>query len=959
MSPTGSAPLGPRPLSVERLRECLAPRYEVEQEIGRGGNAVVYRARDVEHGRAVAVKVVRDEIAVLLGVDRFLREVQIEAQLQHPHILPLYDSGRVDGRPYYVTPYAAEGSLRDCLRREKQLPLDDAVRIVEQMADALAHAHARGVVHRDVKPENILFTAGHAVLADFGLARAITVAAGERITQSGIAVGTPSYMSPEQAAADGAVDARSDLYALGCVLYEMLAGSPAFDGATAQAILARQLYDQPPSLAILRPKLPAGVFRFLERALEKTPADRWQSAADFSVALAAAVRTPGLAAQAAARRRRRIVLAAAAVVATAALVVWWPFAPPTLERDRVVVFPFTERGVPVAQAGLGAEVALGILRSLEHAEVMTSLDGWDRLDERERADPDRVTARRARAIARDRRARHYITGVVEGGVDSVAVSVRLYDAAADTLVRQASASAPASAAAAGQVGETALKGVLPALLDPGSATDIGVLGQSQSAAVALWLHGERAYRSSRFRDALAAFSRAVALDSSLGVAAVRGAQAAAWVGQWGRADTLLDYGLAREPTLPEQYRLLAHGLRYYFDGRPDSAASWLTRLTQRRPEWADGRMALGEVFYHLGASVLGGDSLAAIEFRAALAADPRFTPALRHVTELAIRADRPDSARKLLTRYRKVEPDSSVVLPIELMLACVTHGPGSEWQMAAARDPGAVMNAGLQLAGRGAHPACAEAAFRALLAAPDADERTRWGGLIGLQTLLVATGRPREARALLDSAVQAGDSDALSYYVIGALAGAPMEQGVRQLEALVREAFQDDYRRIVGARYVWLLGVWYAHTGDATRLLRALAAIDEKVAQHHAPVDSNLAAALRAHLALVRRDTTEALRRFRALSVVGPRETFAWSPADPLAVERIRLTELQLATGAFREALRTASYLDDPEPVVYLEFLPMSLALRLAAARRLGDRRLERQLERRLAALGRAEPNRH
>src|SRR5882762_1010265 len=269
----------------ERLRIALADRYALERELGRGGMAVVFLARDPRHDRAVAIKVLRHEIAAALGAERFLREIQIAAKLHHPHILPLYDSGAAGDLLYYVMPYVEGESLRQRLDRETQLPLDDALAITRQVAGALAYAHSHDVVHRDIKPENILLESGEAVVADFGIARAITAASGDKLTHTGIAIGTPLYMSPEQAAGGGAIDGRSDLYSLGCVLYEMLAGHPPFFGGTAQAILARHALDPVPPLRTARGTVSGAVEQALDRALAKSPADRYTTALQFAEAL--------------------------------------------------------------------------------------------------------------------------------------------------------------------------------------------------------------------------------------------------------------------------------------------------------------------------------------------------------------------------------------------------------------------------------------------------------------------------------------------------------------------------------------------------------------------------------------------------------------------------------------------------------------------------------------------------
>lgn len=276
-------------MPLAHLAEALADRYRVERELGAGGMATVYLAHDVRHGRQVALKVLRPELALALGPERFLAEIRLTAQLQHPHLVPLFDSGVAQGYFFYVMPYVQGETLRDRLARERQLPLDETLRISRQVADALQYAHDLGVVHRDVKPANILLAGGHALIADFGVARAVRAAASDRLTESGMAVGTPSYMSPEQAMAEADIGARSDQYSLACVIYEMLAGEPPFTGPTAQVILVRRLTAPVPSLRAIREGVPDAVDRALERALARTPADRFPSVKAFAEALVTTV----------------------------------------------------------------------------------------------------------------------------------------------------------------------------------------------------------------------------------------------------------------------------------------------------------------------------------------------------------------------------------------------------------------------------------------------------------------------------------------------------------------------------------------------------------------------------------------------------------------------------------------------------------------------------------------------
>jgi serine/threonine-protein kinase len=267
-----------------RLQEALAERYPLERPLGRGGMATVYLARDIKHQRQVAVKVLHPELAAGLGTERFLREIRIEAGLQHPHILPLHDSGEVDGFLYYVMPYVEGESLRDRLTREGRLSVSETLRLGGDVADALHYAHERGVVHRDIKPENILLSGGHALVADFGIAKAVEVAGDSRLTETGWGMGTPAYMSPEQIVGD-AVDPRSDVYGLGCVLYEMLTGHPPFPAATARAVFARHQLDPPPPISADRTDVPEHVDQALQRALAKEPGGRFATTAELLEAL--------------------------------------------------------------------------------------------------------------------------------------------------------------------------------------------------------------------------------------------------------------------------------------------------------------------------------------------------------------------------------------------------------------------------------------------------------------------------------------------------------------------------------------------------------------------------------------------------------------------------------------------------------------------------------------------------
>ena len=416
---------------LARLRIALSERYTIERELGRGGMATVYLAEDLKHHRPVAIKVLSPELAATLGRARFLREIGTAARLNHPHILSLHDSGEADGLIYYVMPYVEGESLRQRLAREHQLPIQDALRIATEVAAALEYAHQHGVIHRDIKPENILLQGDDVLVADFGIARAITAAGSERLTETGIAVGTPAYMSPEQGAASPELDGRSDLYSLGCVLYEMLTGHPPFTGGTAREVLARHSLDVVPVLTAARPAVPPAVERAVNTALAKVPADRFRTVAQFAEALtrrdaAAMPATPPAAAARTSRRRWRVALLTLGVVVVGAVLLRLRFGKeaPAYERTAIAVLPFQN---------LSAEAAQAYLASGLHDEILTQLSKVAALKVISRTSVMGYAGTRTplRQIARELG----VGSVVEGSVEVVGkrlrVNVQLIDATTD------------------------------------------------------------------------------------------------------------------------------------------------------------------------------------------------------------------------------------------------------------------------------------------------------------------------------------------------------------------------------------------------------------------------------------------------------------------------------------------------------------------------------------------------
>jgi serine/threonine-protein kinase len=384
--------------------------------------ATVYLAQDLKLHRPVAVKVMRPELADLLGRERFLREIEIAAGLQHANILPLYDSGSAANLLYYVMPYVEGESLRDRLDREKQLPFEDAVQIAREVADALAYAHSLGLVHRDIKPGNILLTGGHALVADFGIARAITAAGGTQLTERGIAVGTPAYMSPEQGSGQDVVDGRSDVYSLGCLLYEMLAGDPPFSGRTAQAIIARHQQERPPSLSVVRPTVPPAILGAIETALAKVPADRFATAGRFADALITTRERPSRP-----RFRAGIGIAALLILGVAMLWLWQrpnlhrPIrGSPSLDPTHIAVLYFED----LSEGGRLGHVAAGLTEDL--------IDELGQVQALHVISPEGVRPLRGLSITLDSIAHRLgvgtvVTGSVAESRERLRVTVRLTD----------------------------------------------------------------------------------------------------------------------------------------------------------------------------------------------------------------------------------------------------------------------------------------------------------------------------------------------------------------------------------------------------------------------------------------------------------------------------------------------------------------------------------------------------
>ncbi len=586
---------------LERLKSALAGHYAIGEQIGQGGMATVFLADDLKHDRKVAIKLLRPELAEGLGTARFLQEIRLTANLQHPHILPLYDSGEAANALYYVMPYVEGETLGDRLQREGPLPVDEAIRITRQIAAGLDVAHSKGIVHRDIKPANILLSAGDVMVADFGIARAVSMSDEEGLTQTGLAVGTPAYMSPEQSTGERDIDARTDVYALGSILYEMLAGEPPYTGRSVQAIFAKRLSDPVPSVKRIRDSLPSNVDAAVSRALAKAPVDRFASAGDFANALTSPRRS--LAPSGVLGRIRSSSVAGligAAMVVVVAGLVWFaqpsPNAAPVSSEARVAVFPFTFRGgVDLSDLGEGMVDLLstkldggGSLRSVDARAVFAALGDAEAPDPAE-----------GRALAERLGAGLFVLGAVTEVGGNLKIDGSLYDVSRGTdPIAQASVEGVADAVM-GMLDDMA--GEL--LVGQGGSRDTrltqtAALTTSSLPALKAYLRGMRAYREGNFPEADLALREAVAADSTFALAWYQLSNTADWLLRADVAQEASEQAVRYADRLSERDRQLLEALRTMRLGKAIEAERMYRAIVGRYPDDAQAWYQLGEVLFH-------------------------------------------------------------------------------------------------------------------------------------------------------------------------------------------------------------------------------------------------------------------------------------------------------------------------------------------------------------------------
>lgn len=631
---------------IERLSEFIGDRYRIERELGQGGMARVFLAHDLKLQRPVAIKVLRPEIAETIGRDRFLREIAVAANLNHPNILTLLDSGEAGGLLFYVMPFVEGESLADHLRRETQLTIEDALRTIRQVAAGLHYAHEQGLVHRDIKPDNILLSGDQAILADFGIARAIDSASEVRLTSTGMAVGTPAYMSPEQAAGDATLDARSDIYSLGCVLYEMLMGEPPFGGPTPQAVLARHAVAQVPEMRVIRAGVPEAVELGVMKAMSKVPADRFATAKEFADSLEGLHVTQPHAARP--RRNLPVALAAvagAAMVVAAGVVLLRPSTSTPdiqpLDPDLLAVIPF--RVSPTVDSTfqtIGEDILEFLYTRLSGGGSLravypgAALIAWRNVVASGEAMVD-VPAETARALG----AGKLLVGSISADNGNLVFDASLRALPRGDILARVQTSGPGDSLVA------LVDELTRDLLVRGAGHDessLGSLGTAELAALRPYLAGQAAYARGAYEDAARNYERAIAIDSTFALAGLGLAAAEDFLPVGRISEEGLNIAWANKDQLGPRdraYLIALAGPRFPGDSPfAEQLDAWndaLQQLSDRKEPWYHLGNLLAEWGPALGTPDAHDQARAA--FNEALAIDSTFAPALGYVVELAAR----------------------------------------------------------------------------------------------------------------------------------------------------------------------------------------------------------------------------------------------------------------------------------------------------------------------------------
>ncbi len=751
----------------DRLRRALVGRYEIKNPIGAGGMSEVFLAKDLKHGRPVAIKVFRPDVAMAMGPERFLREIRTAANLNHPNILPLFDSGEDEGLLYFVMPFVEGHSLADRIAREGQLPIDEALSILRQVAAALHYAHKAGVVHRDIKPANILLSGSTAMVADFGVAQALENSTEMQITGTGLAIGTPAYMSPEQAEASVRLDARADIYSLGCVLFEMVAGEPPFTGKTTHAILARQSQETAPLARTLRASTPIIVDQAITKALAKSPADRFQTAEEFARALSPERLMAGR--PILSPRAKRVRLGSAIVAAAAVGVLGFGIISGRIAIGARAVAPVDPNLVAVMpfHAGAGSDSALAAFAAGMADLVAQRLRGEGTLQAvfpgtvqaalaREAPQPDIALGEGvARRVAQRTGAGLMLLGQVSRVGDQISLSATLAQAHSGQMVARVENLVGAIEPVSTLLDRLVATVLLDATREP--REHYPELTRLSLPVLRTYLAARRAYLRGRFEEAVQFYGDVLQSDSTIGSAAIGMAVAGQFTSETADQDAGIRRALLLKGRIGREDSVILASLTYrdwpVQPTIPERLFTWQRRAAEAAPNRVEVWYQLGDVLFHDGPWTGAPDILqrAGNAFRRALALDSTMLPALGHLIDLAASAGDTATVRELGRSYLEIDSAGplsdyyrwrvAVAIGDERSRATVMSRADSLDRAALER----IVNVG-QLDGTAIGDATRAA--EALWSQSGLENATRWA-FVKLEEIALNRGKPTEANAIV------------------------------------------------------------------------------------------------------------------------------------------------------------------------------------------------------------------
>ena len=772
---------GPVTDHVLRLQAALGNAYRVERELGGGGMSQVFVAVEVGLGRRVVVKVLPPELAAGVNAERFQREMQLAASLQHPLIVPLLTAGRAADLVYYTMPLIDGESLRAKLAREGELPVPEGIRILRDVADALSYAHRHDVVHRDIKPDNVLLASHHALVTDFGVAKALSASTGQpsepsSLTSAGVALGTPAYMAPEQAAADPRADYRCDIYALGALGYEMLTGRPPFTGPTPQQVLAAQVTEAPESVAKRRATVPPPLADLIMRCLEKSPADRWQSADELRAELEA-MTTPSEGQPARPRAPhlwfpgvgRRVALGAVALVGLAgAWFVWRGRTPASapVSASRVAVLPFSiHGGGDIAYLGEGMVNLLGA--SLDGASDLHSVDPRALLAAVTRAGARSLDPTVGGTVARGLGAGLYVTGDVVQAGERLRIEASLYDARRGAEPAARGTVEGATTQIFGLVDELAAQLVANRSEGPGArVTRIAAVTTASLPALKAYLEGDRRFRAQQFAEALDAFQRAAAIDTLFALAYYRLSITAEWLVRGDLARDAAEQAVRHSDRLSDHDRALLEALLATRRGDADAAERLYRTIVGLYPDDVEAWFQLGEVRFHYGPRERGrsiGESQEAWE--RVLQLEPGNAGAALHLARVAAVQGKRQELDSLVRLVITLSPQGERVVEMQVLRAAVLGDSAvvaeALGQLRRASDLSLPLVASNAVVYGGNYARAAE--FVRVLTEPGRSAEVRALGHVYLAHLAAAFGRWRAADRELAAADSLDHASALEY----------------------------------------------------------------------------------------------------------------------------------------------------------------------------------------------------